>query len=53
MSEQKYLERIKSEEFGSSNAGKMRKYFWNLTEYPETSFAARVIIFDKTCSYLY
>ena len=42
ISEQKYLERLKNEDFGSSFVGKMRKHLWNLTEYPETSLAARV-----------
>ena len=41
-SEQKYLERLKNEDFGNTFVGKLRKYFWNLTEYPETSLAARV-----------
>jgi hypothetical protein len=30
------------ENFGGSKVGKLRKYLWNLTEYPETSFAAQV-----------
>ena len=30
------------EDFGSSPIGKIRKLLWNLTEYPETSRAARV-----------
>ena len=42
ISEQKYLERLKNEDFGSSFVAKIRKYLWNLTEYPETSLAARV-----------
>ena len=42
ISEKKYLERLKNEDFGSTKIGKLRKYCWNLTEYPETSLAARV-----------
>jgi len=30
------------EDFGSSALGRLRKGLWNLTEYPETSLAARV-----------
>ena len=41
-SERKYLERLKVEDFGSSSLGRMRKICWNVTEYPETSLAARV-----------
>ena len=40
--ERKYLERLKNEDFGTTKVGKLRKYCWNLTEYPETSLAARV-----------
>ena len=42
------LSRIKSQErkvledFGPTKIGKIRKYLWNLTEYPETSRAAQV-----------
>ena len=32
-----------SEDFGITKTGKIRKYLWNLTEYPETSKAAQVI----------
>ena len=34
--------KLKDEEFGNSYCGKMRTFFWNLTEYPDRSFAARV-----------
>lgn len=44
-SEQKYLERLQEEDFGSSRLGRLRKCLWNLTEYPETSLAARVCAF--------
>ena len=43
------LSRIKSQErkvledFGPTKIGKIRKYLWNLTEYPETSRAAQVL----------
>jgi len=47
ISEQKYLERLKVEDFGSSLVGKLRKYLWNLTEYPETSLAARLYAFTS------
>ena len=36
---------VQEENFGVSKLGKVRKYLWNLTEYPETSFAAQVPIF--------
>ena len=32
----------KDEEFGNTYCGKIRTFFWNLTEYPEKSFSARV-----------
>ena len=39
----KKSERRKMEEdFGSSKMGRIRKYLWDLTEYPETSKAAQV-----------
>ena len=41
--QQKYEERLKEEDFGDSKYGLLRKYLWNLTEYPETSLAAQVI----------
>ena len=40
--QQKYEERLKEEDFGDSKYGVLRKYLWNLTEYPETSGAAQV-----------
>ena len=40
--QQKYEERLKDEDFGDTKYGRIRKYFWNLTEYPETSRAAQV-----------
>ena len=40
--QQKYEERLKEEDFGDSRYGLLRKYLWNLTEYPETSLAAQV-----------
>ena len=36
-SERKYIERLTVEDFGPSKVGKVRKFLWNLTEYPETS----------------
>ena len=33
------------EDFGSSKIGRIRKYLWDLTEYPETSKAAQVKFF--------
>lgn len=42
----KKTERRKMEEdFGNSKIGRIRKYLWNLTEYPETSKAAQVAAF--------
>ena len=38
----KVRKRLTEENFGSSCVGKTRKYLWNLTEYPETCFEARV-----------
>jgi len=35
-------QQLKDEEFGNSYLGKIRTFFWTLTEYPEKSFAARV-----------
>ena len=32
---------MEEDDFGSSQVARVRKYLWNLTEYPETSFAAR------------
>lgn len=38
----KHQERKAAEDFGTSRWGKIRKFMWNLTEYPETSIAAQV-----------
>jgi len=46
-SERKYIERITVEDFGNSKLGKIRKFLWNLTEYPETSLAARIFAFTS------
>ena len=35
-------ERKQAEDFGSTKLAKIRKYLWNLTEYPETSKVAQV-----------
>ena len=43
------MKRLKDEDFGNTTLGKLRKYCWNLTEYPETSLAARV----NKCSSVY
>jgi len=45
--ERKYQERLVAEDFGGSPVGKIRKYLWNLTEYPETSIAARITAFTS------
>ena len=37
--------RMIEEDFGNSHIGKLRKYLWNMTEYPETSLWARVSTF--------
>ena len=42
MSRKKLQERKIIEDFGNTRLGKVRKYLWNLTEYPETSKAAQV-----------
>lgn len=36
------MKRLKDEDFGNTTLGRLRKFCWNLTEYPETSLAARV-----------
>ena len=41
--QQKYEERLKDEDFGDTKYGRVRKYLWNLTEYPETSKAALIL----------
>merc|ERR1719458_1019942 len=45
--EQKYLERVEEEDFGQGTVGRVRSYLWNLTEYPETSLAARICAFTS------
>ena len=42
ISRKKTKERRQAEDFGPTKIGKIRKYLWNLTEYPETSKAAQV-----------
>ena len=42
ISDQKYEERMEEEDFGDTKTGRIRKYLWNLTEYPETGLSARV-----------
>ena len=50
--DERYEKRMQEEDFGDSDTGRIRKYLWNLTEYPETSLAARVFnipfFFKKT-----
>jgi len=46
-SERKYIERLSVEDFGPSKLGKIRKFLWNLTEYPETSLGARIFAFTS------
>ncbi len=41
ISRKKSQERKVAEDFGQSRLGKIRKFLWNLTEYPETSKAAQ------------
>ena len=43
ISRKKVKERKQMEDFGDSKLGHIRKYLWNMTEYPETSKAAQVI----------
>lgn len=45
--QKKFLQRMKEEDFGDSKIAKIRKYLWNLTEYPETSLAARITAFTS------
>ena len=40
----KSQERKVAEDFGQSKFGRLRKFLWNMTEYPETSKAAQVSI---------
>ena len=42
MEDRELEERLKSEDFGSTVIGRIRKLCWNITEYPETSLAAKV-----------
>ena len=42
ISRKKVKERKQMEDFGDTKIGHVRKYLWNLTEYPETSKAAQV-----------
>ena len=42
ISKEKAAQRKLDEDFGQSMPGRVRKWLWNLTEYPETSYAARV-----------
>ena len=42
LAKEKEAQRQKEEDFGTSRLGKIRKLLWNLTEYPETSYGARV-----------
>ena len=42
ISKEKEAQRKIDEDFGQSNIGRVRKFMWNLTEYPETSYGARV-----------
>lgn len=39
---QSEIEREKIEDFGNTTHGKIRKYLWNLFEYPSTSRGAQV-----------
>ena len=47
ISRKKVKERKEAEDFGHTKIGRIRKYLWNLTEYPETSKAAQV----RYCTY--
>ena len=42
LAKEKEAQRQKEEDFGQSRIGRVRKSLWNLTEYPETSYGARV-----------
>ena len=46
----KSQERKVAEDFGQSKFGRLRKFLWNMTEYPETSKAAQVRIFQNFTS---
>jgi len=45
--ERSYVKRLKDEDFGNTTLGRLRKFCWNLTEYPETSLAARLYAFTS------
>ena len=51
-SRKKQNERKLAEDFGPSKLGRLRKYLWNLTEYPETSRAAQVHTHTHTHTHL-
>ena len=42
---QQYEERVKDEDFGNNNVGRLRTFLWDLFEYPETSRAAQALSF--------
>ena len=42
ISKEKAAQRKIEEDYGPSLIGRIRKFLWNLTEYPETSYGARV-----------
>ena len=44
LAKEKEAQRQKEEDFGQRPIGRIRKFLWNLTEYPETSYGARVRI---------
>lgn len=46
-SRRKTKERREAENFGDTRIGKIRKYLWNLTEYPETSKLAQCFAFTS------
>ena len=47
MLEEKFEEERRiTEEFGNSTNGRLRKKIWNITEYPETSLAAKVEFYN-------
>lgn len=46
------MKRLQDEDFGSSTLGRLRKWCWNLTEYPETSLLARVTLHHSFVSIL-
>ena len=48
ISKEKEDRRKKEEDFGQSLIGRTRSALWNLLEYPETSFGARVILLCTT-----